>query len=279
MLAGLLALVAAEAPSADSDAEQDPVQQENEAAGSPEIPLDGTLRFIIQPTILGLVPPRGPAGYGEVFVRVVTAGSREISVHYEIKEEVPLPEGEEPAPGQENMTRIRRGQITASGIGSSPAILPPLYWGDGEMHTDSALLWLSAESFDTLGGEGSCPIDLLYSGPAQTAAAVELGDAVDQLVEAAELVEDPAFTLNLLEPGLYPCVVNGERVRLPALHATDSLGLAEYWVLDDAANPLVLKLTYTLGNAGDEADLSFVRKGGGYAITSIDFSPGWLEQH
>lgn len=283
-LAWMLLLTAAQTPAAAQDAatpEADAPAEAPEAEPAQEpvtIPLDGTLRFIIQPTILGLVPPRGPAGYGEVFVRIVAAGPGEVAVHYEIKEEVPLPEGEEATPGRHSMTRIRRGEITATGIRRSPAILPPLYWGDGNLDTASALLWLSAESFAALSEEGSCPLDLLNCGPVDSAAAAELTAAAQELIEAAELGEGAVFTLDLLEPGMYPCVVNGERVRLSALHARDSLGLAEYWLLDDPGNPLVLKLTYTMGDAGQDGGMSFVQKGGGYAITSIDFSPGWEDR-
>jgi hypothetical protein len=267
-----------ETPAADPEDGQ-PGEAPVAGTAGPElnIPLDPTLRFIIQPTILGLVPPRGLEGYGEVFVRVVEDGRNSITVHYEIKEEVPAPPGEDPdyRPGSDRQTQIRRGEITASGMNRSTAILPPLYWGDGALATDSSLLWLSTESFEALSGGDGCPLDLRYTGPAETAAAGELATAIDELAAAAELEDGANFSLTGAEPVLYPCVVNGERTRLAALHARDSLGLAEYWVLDDSDNPLVLKLTYTLGDGGDAEDLSFVEKGGGYAITSIDFSPDW----
>lgn len=277
LLAALCALAAAQS---EEQPEELPAGEEPEAAPAREpvdIPLDATLRLIIQPTILGLVPPRGPEGYGEVFVRIVDAGRNSITVHYEIKEEVPLPPGEEPQyrPGADTKTRIRRGEITAGGIRRSKAILPPLYWGDGALETDSSLLWLSRESFRQLSSDGGCALDLRYTGPVEGEAAAELTRAIDRLAADAEPGGDPQFSLEDAEAVLYPCVVNGERARLAALYARDSLGLAEYWVLDDPDNPLVLKLTYGLGDAADDAGMSFVQKGGGYAITSIDFSPDW----
>lgn len=263
-------------------AEAEP-QAEAPAAQIPivEIPMSDTLRFIIQPTILGLVPPRGPAGYGEVFVRIVKEDFGSISVHYEIKEEVPQQDDDESdsVPGNDNRTRIRRGEITATGVRRSHSILPPLYWGDGDLHTNSSLLWLSKASYDGLAQQGSCPLNLQDCGPVDSAAAGELKSAVAELLKQAGLDDSAGFTLDKVDAALYPCVVNGARVRLKALHARDSLGLAEYWVLDDEKNPLLLKLTYTLGDAGEQGDMSFIQKGGGYAVTSIDFSPGWDKEH
>lgn len=272
---------------ADLDTSAEPAEAEPQAeppAGQipiVEIPMSDTLRFIIQPTILGLVPPRGPAGYGEVFVRILKKDFGSIAVHYEIKEEISQPDDDETEslPGDENRTRIRRGEITATGIRKSHSILPPLYWGDGDLHTDSSLLWLSKTSYDGLAQQGSCPLDVLDCGPVDSDAAGELKSAVAELLKQAGLDDSAAFTLEKEDAALYPCVVNGERVRLKALHARDSLGLAEYWVLDDAKNPLLLKLTYTLGDAGEQGDMSFIQKGGGYAVTSIDFSPGWDREH
>jgi outer membrane protein OmpA-like peptidoglycan-associated protein len=55
-------------------------------------------------------------------------------------------------------------------------------------------------------------------------------------------------TLTRLEPGTVPftVVVNDERIELAALHARwrSSVGEREYWILDDAANPLILRASY-----------------------------------
>ncbi len=47
----------------------------------------------------------------------------------------------------------------------------------------------------------------------------------------------------------FPIILNGEPKTLPAIHATGTLGDRdfEFWVLDDAANPLLLKLTNSKG--------------------------------
>jgi outer membrane protein OmpA-like peptidoglycan-associated protein/RNA polymerase subunit RPABC4/transcription elongation factor Spt4 len=47
----------------------------------------------------------------------------------------------------------------------------------------------------------------------------------------------------------YPVIVNGEPRTLPTIHVTGQLGDHDYefWVLDDAANPLILKLTNSQG--------------------------------
>jgi hypothetical protein len=204
-----------------------------------------------------------------------------ITVHYEIKEEAQA-EPDSAGDGANNggtETRIRRGEITAYGIGASPAILPPLYWGNGDLETDSSLLWLSARSFAELSDAGRCAIDLTYLGPLDTDAAAEAQAALDELLTATDQDDDAGFTLEAPVPVNYPCVVNGERMRLPAIYVRDSLSFAEYWVLDDSANPLVLKLTYTVSGDEQDDDMSYIRRGGGYAVTSIDFSPDWDKLH
>ena len=72
---------------------------------------------------------------------------------------------------------------------------------------------------------------------------------------------------------LYPCLVNGERTALKVVRAVDSLGLAEYWILKDGANPLVLKMSFIPpeGSITGDEPLGLVRAGSGYAVVEIDF--------
>ena len=54
----------------------------------PTIPLSTKLRFVIRPTLLGLVPPDDPQDFGEVLVRVVSITGDVLGLRYEIKERV-----------------------------------------------------------------------------------------------------------------------------------------------------------------------------------------------
>jgi hypothetical protein len=95
------------------------------------------------------------------------------------------------------------------------------------------------------------------------------------LRDQARLDEDEGITLERAAgQANYPCWINGVRSELPALTAVDSIGLAEYWILDDPANPLVLKMSFIpppIEDAEAALGLGLVETGAGYAITEIDF--------
>jgi outer membrane protein OmpA-like peptidoglycan-associated protein len=67
--------------------------------------------------------------------------------------------------------------------------------------------------------------------------------------------------LTRVEPGTVPftVIVNDEQVELPAVHARwrSSVGVREYWILDDVANPLVLRGSYNGDPFLDVIKLSF----------------------
>jgi len=275
-----------------------PAPAKNHKEPPPRIPLSVNLRFTVRPTLLGLVPPDDPEGYGELFVRVTDLSGGMLQAHYEVKEEIeqavekpaPLPpeDSEHPRPRltspipdrrrhkpqqaappplveTKSVTRIRRGEITALRLEGARYIESPLMWSDGDWRTDSGLLWLSAETFGALKAEAQAPWDAAGGGGPEEASRSSLAAAVAKHAEQLGIAADAPCHLELTGEGEYPCVVNGERTRLPALRCRDSLGLAEYWVLDDQDNPLVLEATY-LGLEPAIAAAS------GYAITEIDFS-------
>ncbi len=243
-------------------------------ADAPPIPLRGNLRMVIRPTILGLVPNRDPEGYGEVFARVLAADGSRAQLYFEVKEFVkrsgprtswlaslqedtdsegaggtthapaagnhaPVPEigaNADPQPRELMLadfghrieeTRIRRGELNFSGLDSAAMASPPLFWGDGPWQASGSGIWLSRALLAQLKQSGQAVWQRfeMYGPPAPANA------------EAASLIVIKA-------DAKYPCVVNGARVMLPALYCRDSLGLAEYWIHDDPANPLLLKLSF-----------------------------------
>ncbi|MCH7472007.1 hypothetical protein IIA79_03540 [bacterium] len=284
------------------------VTNEDEA---PVIPLDTRLRFIIRPTLLGLVPLTDPEGYGEAFVRVTDVGEDSLTVHYEIKEEVQgaaraesgagtlLAEpaagtlSAEPGAGTSNeaggvrgaggqplvkdgpTTRIRRGNITVHGLNDSAQIISPLFWGDGDWETDSGLLWLSRKAMGELHEHGITRWSLESTGDPGEEPAGSAAEGVAGLLAEHGLEAGDELALVMQDgPAAYPCYVNGKRVDLWAIRAADSAGLADYWILDDPGNPLVLKMSYKPAPLADPSGLEaedMFAAGGGFAITEINF--------
>lgn len=243
------------------------------------IPLNDTLRFVVRPTLFGLVPPPDPANYGEVFIRVRQVGENgSLGLYYEIKEEVPRnPDGETTTSHRKPIlqTTIRRGLISVGRKAGKSYILPPLFWQNGDFNTASGLLWLTRLEFSSLKLNSQTAWDIgALEGIAQWAKA-DFEQVLGKLQGTAAQPGDSRTVLRVVETSAsYPVVVNGARVRLPAIKAHDSLGLAEYWILDDPDNPLVLKLTYISnwaagGTAGTEGYCIF--NGGGFAVVEINF--------
>lgn len=232
----------------------------------PAIPLAAGLRICIRPTLLGLVPPRDPHGYGELLVRVAQNLPDALRLRYEVKEWVEVPADLEQqaerwplaADGTEvaglplslperdgHCTRIRRGRIESRGLAAAPSGLNPLLWGDGDFSTDSSLLWLSRAAFSELKDSESTSFAAGWPDGAAGEGAGELRSYMDELRTAAGLAADAAPQLELTAAGVnYPCYVNGVAVSLPALLARDNLNLANYFILDNPDNPLLLKMSY-----------------------------------
>ena len=241
-----------------------------EAAAPLQVPLKRHLRVLIRPTLLGLLPPADPQGYGEAFVRVTSVVDGSINLRYEIKEEI----GGAERPN-DRVTRIRRGAIVVSGFRSAQGIHAPLFWGDDDWQTDTALLWVSQAVFAALRDTDSAEWDPDPTGLRETAQAQAIRERIAELRGQAELgAEEPVQLVVTDAEAAYPVKLNGERLQIPAFKAADSLGLAEYWILDDPANPLVLKMGFIppANGAEDLADsLDLVAAGAGYALAEINF--------
>jgi len=212
------------------------------------------------------VPPGDPTGYGEVFARITAVGHDSLSLRYEIKEAVPQ--------GDDEQTRIRRGEIQVTGLAVGMAVIPPLFWPDGDWETSTGLLWLPRKSFIALQDEGVCPWRFGFEDVPPTPGVAQVQARLEQLG-----ADEGALSLQASgEPAAYPCRVNGERTSLPAIHARDTLGLMECWILDDVDNALILKLNLLAPQpqephpstaVGDP--LGLVAAGAGYAVVDIDY--------
>jgi len=235
-----------------------------------DIPLQRQLRMVIRPTLMGLVPPVDSEGYGEIFIRVLRVNVAGLDVRYEIKERVQL------ATNTGDTPRIRRGEIHVTGLENGTGITPPLFWPDGDWTAADGLVWLPRESYRELVASGSCPWQIDYSSGLQDESIAELRRHLNRQNET-ESAADSEFRLVLESQGLYPCWVNGERTELAAQRAVDSLGLAEYWILADETNPLLLKLSFIPpaleAAAADRSphELDVLEAGIGCAVVEIDF--------
>jgi hypothetical protein len=269
-MAGLL--VSAKSTRGKKSAKPKPAATQKAAPATPKveepwpskIPLRPNLRFTVRPTLLGLVPPGNEAGFGELFVRILSSPSQglsdvmsgknttleggvyPVSFHYEIKEQHVRMEGSR----KKEYTTIRRGE--ANTFHTTPQLTPPMLWGDGFNGSTAGIFWLRPQDFAALKAKGVCDLDVqLYpqewDPPLQHAMAqlVARRRAAFGLPARWDAV-GPTDTHLVVQDWQtsYPAYVNGRRADLPAIRCTDSIRLAMYWILDDADNPLLLKMTY-----------------------------------
>jgi len=231
------------------------------------IPLKKNLRMLIRPTLMGLVPPADPRSYGEMFLRVTDFADNQPTLNFEVKESIPGT-----SPKDDEATRIRRGNITVTGLAAANVMLAPMFWPNGDFTTDSGLTWVSRSTFSRLKRHGKADWRLDFALEQIPAEFHTLNDLVAQLTP--EDTEAGVIELKVDDDeALYPCEVNGERTQLAALRLSDSLGLAEYWVLNDVENPLMLKMSFIPPEGGFNGDtpLGLVQAGAGYAVVEIDF--------
>ena len=139
--------------------------------------------------------------------------------------------------------------------GATARIENPLFWGDGDWQVSSRLLWLSREAYTSLRTTSRCAWDPTPLEAPGGQGASPLSEALKQLLGAAAQPSAPPLELLLTGYGTsYPAYVNGQRTSLPCLTARDSLGLCNYWILDQEDNPLVLKASFA--DSADPAVLS-----------------------
>jgi hypothetical protein len=216
---------------------------------APPIVLAPGLRFVVRPTLLGLVPPEDESGYGDCYVRVITApgpAGPGMRLFYEVKERID--DSGLPRANQLNGvtdTQIRRGDIYIADLTLAERLLTPLDWANGSFNTKTGLLWLSSGAYDALLKEGSIPWSNMSEGSSQDAAAHSSAQS-DGAGSASPVNSEGLTPTRLLvvdAKALYPCRVNGAMVDLPAMRLVDSEGKVDYWLLAEANNPLILKVS------------------------------------
>ncbi len=184
-------------------------------------------------------------------------------------EETPTAGVGEETPTPETEIVERTGMITASGLDDAHRPFLPMYWEPGDSSTDSSAIWLSESAFTELREtrETAWSRDVLTRISRLGEEAVEKIDTAAQQVDEVTLQAEAEFED-------FELALDGQERTVQAIAAYDSFGNA-YRILDEPANPLILKFTYdavSTGFAGIDAGLWSLIKTvfSGYRVASID---------
>jgi len=124
--------------------------------------------------------------------------------------------------------------------------------GSGEeSYPGSTAVGVSAAVLRELSAKGQTPLKVAVANPAAA-----FGSLVKGLLGGASKAVDDASILSgvltRVERGTLPfkVLVNDEEVELPAVHAQERFGdeVMEFWILNDPANPLILRVSATNGS-------------------------------
>jgi outer membrane protein OmpA-like peptidoglycan-associated protein len=124
--------------------------------------------------------------------------------------------------------------------------------GSGEeSYPGSTAFGVSAAVLRELNAKGQTPLKVAVANPAAA-----FGSLVKGLLGGASKAVDDASILSgvltRVERGTLPfkVLVNDEEVELPAVHAQERFGdeVMEFWILNDPANPLILRVSATNGS-------------------------------
>lgn len=149
-----------------------------------------------------------------------------------------------PDPTPVTETIVQEGRITGEGLDDAHAPLLPLYWPQVDPRTtDTSLMWLSAEAFAELKETRQTP----WSADVLTRISNLPRRALDQIEEETAgqdifLTAEPEF----IE---FEVTVDGRATTVQAIEAFDDFG-NRYVILDNAANPLILKFTFNAVSTG-----------------------------
>lgn len=220
------------------------------------------------------VDPDEPGGGRLVTIEAVDPGEVRFSWRQTVEREITptaTPDvgvgGETPSPEVEIVEET--GTITATGIDDAHAPFLPMYWRPGEVQTESSAMWLSRAAFrelrDTRQTRWSKDVLSRISRLSE--------EAVARIHRGIEEVDEVYLNAEA-DFGAIEITVDQEQTSLQVIEAHDTFGNA-YQILDNEANPLVVKFTYdavSTGFAGIDAGLWALIKTvfSGYQVVSID---------
>lgn len=124
--------------------------------------------------------------------------------------------------------------------------------GKEDFHPGSTAVGLSASVIRELKAKGQTKLDVSLTGNPAAAFNNIIGQLLGGSSKELELAAMTSGVLARVEPANVPfkVIVNDEPTELPAIHARWRAPdqLIEYWILDDDANPLVLRATKPSGS-------------------------------
>ena len=170
------------------------------------------------------------------------------------------------------------GTITGINLANAHALTSPPFWKEGTMNVvgESSAIWLSSDAFTELSKTGKTTVNL---GFLDSSAARILSNIKEVQSLVAFLKKETTNTQDRQDPTLLvrdgdlttvPLLVNGKEVSVQAIKAHNMFG--EVTVLNNAANPLVLELSFNPLLAGAAQFTSADQAAAGifgYQVTSI----------
>ena len=188
------------------------------------------------------------------------------------------------------------GEFRVTGLGDAREIVLPDLFEAVESDSDTSGLWLSREQYDELVSTRTTTFSLgLFDQSLADAQAVTskvggymdqlsgLVDTISQTVQEGEIPDsllpgeavDDEEPVNRIESrsdwGSYDLVVNGERMRVRTIEASNAFG--SFTFLANSDNPLVLEVVLTpLSQGASSLSVSGLAEGfGGYEVFEIQY--------
>lgn len=180
--------------------------------------------------------------------------------------------------------RIRLEWETAGAEGSVAAerkpgagrMLLPALWPEGEHDAgENGLLWLSEKAFQEIEEEGRTEWELGVADPLLERASSALAafrEAASRLFGAS--AGKTPFTVEVKERGIFPVRLDGRIESVPVVVLKN--WMASFVVLDDAKNPLILKVNFdpaALRALEAFSALGVDPRAVGYEITAVERAP------
>lgn len=174
--------------------------------------------------------------------------SEGLTFQWSLRFEPPSASGPESAPSAGNETVREDGSMSLANVVGARAMTLPIFWPQGELYlSNSSALWISDRALDDLKKtkKSEWNLGLLGNGLMGAVTGMEnLQKPLEEFLAAVQRSPELAASLPQIElwdkSVKFPVKINGKDQELKALVAGN--WLAEYTILDQAQNPLILQV-------------------------------------